>query len=79
MKRGNFLKGLFIAPFAIKEVIKSNEKREEIKFHDKGFYEDKKDFEKEVRERESRNDYSYITTSTCSTNFILATALSFNK
>jgi len=61
MKRGNFLKSLFIAPFAIKEVIKKKPEEEPKEFHDKGFYQDKKEFEKEVRERENKNSMEYIT------------------
>jgi len=59
MKRSNFLKGLFALPFAVKAVTK-----EEALPKDKdGFYITKKEFEKEVREREVNNSFSGITMS----------------
>lgn len=46
MKRSNFFKALFVVPLVAKELINPSLPKDKD-----GFYIDKKDFEKEVRER----------------------------
>jgi len=59
MKRSNFLKGLLGLPFAVKAITKE----EGLPKDKDGFYLDKREFEKEVRTREMKKDFSRVTIS----------------